>query len=116
VRLSPNHEEEHVMERQQEHTRRNTQSDNKYSPSTPSLRHSTSVQNEEEKQQDTEAHASMAQSHALSGEDHTRVAELAYALYEQHGREDGHDLEDWFNAEQRIMKQGRSGRSFDEVW
>ena len=104
------------MERQQEHTRRNTQSDNKYSPSTPSLRHSTSLQNEEEKQQDAEAHASMAQSQALSGEDHTRVAGLAYALYEQRGRTDGHDLEDWFNAEQRIMKQGRSGRSFDEVW
>ena len=98
------------MERQQEHTRRNTQSDTKYNPSTPSLRHSTSLQNQEEKQQDKEADGS-AQSKALSSEDHTRVEELAYALYEQRGRKDGHDLEDWFNAEQRIMAHGRSSRS-----
>lgn len=104
------------MERQQEHTRRNTQSDTKYNPSTPSQSHSTSLQKREEKQQDTDAHASTAPSHALSGEDHTPVAELAYALYEQRGRKDGHDLEDWLNAEQRIKEQGRSGRSFDEVW
>lgn len=27
------------------------------------------------------------------------VARVAYALYEQRGREDGHDLEDWLRAE-----------------
>jgi hypothetical protein len=105
-----------MMERQQKHPEKKQQFDTKYNPSTPSQGHSASLQREEEKQQDTEAHASMAQSHALSGEDHTQVAGLAYALYEQRGRTDGHDLEDWFNAENRIMKQGRSGRSFDEVW
>jgi DUF2934 family protein len=33
---------------------------------------------------------------------HTRIAALAYQLYEQRGREDGHDVEDWIQAEQRI--------------
>jgi hypothetical protein len=27
------------------------------------------------------------------------IAEAAYELYEQRGREDGHDLEDWLEAE-----------------
>lgn len=58
----------------------------------------------EEKQEIPDAHASMTtQSHALSAEDQTRVAEIAYALYEQRGRTDGHDLEDWFNAERKIL-------------
>ena len=99
------------MERQQEHSGKKQPFDTKDNPSTSSLRHSASLKTEKEKQQNKEARASMAQSKALSGEDHTRVAELAYALYEQHGREDGHDLEDWFNAEQRIMPAGGSGRS-----
>jgi DUF2934 family protein len=28
-----------------------------------------------------------------------RITEAAYELYEQRGREDGHDLEDWLEAE-----------------
>ena len=38
----------------------------------------------------------------LSGSDEGvrhRIAEVAYELYEQRGREDGHDLEDWVKAE-----------------
>jgi hypothetical protein len=106
------------MERQtQGHSGKKQQFDSKFSPSRPSLRNQASLEAEEEKQQDKEAHASIdAQSKAISGEDQTRVAELAYALYEQRGRKDGHDLEDWFNAEQRIMTQGGSSRSLDEVW
>ena len=38
---------------------------------------------------------------------HTRIAALAYQLYEQRGREDGHDLEDWIQAEQTIL-EGKS--------
>jgi hypothetical protein len=93
------------MERQQEHSGKKHQFDTRQLPPTPSL------QKEKEKQQDKEAHASVAPSKPLSSEDHTRVEELAYALYEQRGRKDGHDLEDWFNAEQRIMAHGRSSRS-----
>lgn len=32
-----------------------------------------------------------------------RIAALAYQFYEQRGREDGHEVEDWLAAEQRIL-------------
>ena len=32
-----------------------------------------------------------------------RIAVLAFQLYEQRGRRDGHDVEDWLQAEQRIL-------------
>lgn len=38
---------------------------------------------------------------------HARIAALAYRLYEQRGREEGHDVEDWFDAERNI----RAGNS-----
>jgi GH15 family glucan-1,4-alpha-glucosidase len=44
--------------------------------------------------------------HHLSGEVYVRVAELAYTLYEQRGREDGHDVEDWIQAEQTVLASG----------
>jgi hypothetical protein len=31
-----------------------------------------------------------------------RIRERAYELYEQHGREDGHDCDDWLQAESEI--------------
>jgi hypothetical protein len=31
-----------------------------------------------------------------------RIAEVAYELYEQRGRIDGHDVEDWLKAEEII--------------
>ena len=36
---------------------------------------------------------------------HARIAERAYALYEEHGREDGHALENWLAAEQQVLNQ-----------
>ena len=36
---------------------------------------------------------------------HARISEQAYALYEEHGREDGHALEDWLEAEQRVINE-----------
>ena len=38
------------------------------------------------------------------------IAEVAYALYIQRGRLDGHDRQDWFEAEQIIRKQRTSKR------
>ncbi len=38
---------------------------------------------------------------------HARISERAYALYEEHGRKDGHALEDWLAAEQHILNQDR---------
>jgi hypothetical protein len=32
-----------------------------------------------------------------------RIAVLAFQFYEQRDREDGHDVEDWLQAEQRIL-------------
>ena len=34
---------------------------------------------------------------------HARISERAYALYEKHGREDGHALEDWLEAERQVL-------------
>ena len=33
-----------------------------------------------------------------------QIRERAYELYEAHGREDGHDVEDWLLAEEEIME------------
>ena len=32
-----------------------------------------------------------------------RIAERAYQLYEQRGREDGHALDDWLQAERELL-------------
>ena len=34
-----------------------------------------------------------------------QVRRRAYELYEQRGKEEGHDLEDWLQAESELMKQ-----------
>jgi hypothetical protein len=34
-----------------------------------------------------------------------RIKEAAYELYEQHGREDGRDVEDWLQAEAIVIDQ-----------
>ena len=44
--------------------------------------------------------------HAITGTDQRKIATLAYALYEQRGRENGYDLDDWLEAEQRIVSRG----------
>jgi hypothetical protein len=37
---------------------------------------------------------------------HARISERAYVLYEEHGREDGHALEHWLEAEQQLLNKG----------
>lgn len=49
--------------------------------------------------------AASVQQHVLNLEDEIR--RRAYELYEQRGREDGRDLEDWLQAEEEI-KQTRT--------
>ncbi|MDH4083019.1 MAG: DUF2934 domain-containing protein [Nitrospira sp.] len=34
---------------------------------------------------------------------HDRIAQLAYELYEQRGRQEGRDFEDWLNAELQLI-------------
>ena len=36
------------------------------------------------------------------------VARVAYALYEQRGRTDGHDCEDWLEAERLVRQRNRA--------
>ena len=62
-------------------------------------------QPQEEKGKDAEAMAKTL-FQAITEQDTTRVAAMAYALYEQRGREDGHDLDDWLEAERRIVSPG----------
>jgi len=40
-----------------------------------------------------------------------RIRARAYELYEQRGREDGHDIEDWLHAEAEIMSSKPSIRA-----
>jgi len=35
---------------------------------------------------------------------HEQVRRRAYELYEQRGKEDGHDLEDWLQAESEVVQ------------
>ena len=36
-----------------------------------------------------------------------KIADIAYMLYEQRGKMPGHELEDWFEAERRILGKKR---------
>jgi hypothetical protein len=38
------------------------------------------------------------------------IAELAYRLYEERGRREGHQLEDWIEAESRLGQEGSRER------
>jgi len=51
-----------------------------------------------------------AQSELQSGADQGEVARVAYELFEQRGREHGHDLEDWIEAERIVRERRRNGR------
>ncbi len=44
----------------------------------------------------------MAQAFKRAAGDHHHIAQRAYALYEQRGRQDGQDLEDWLKAEHEL--------------
>jgi Protein of unknown function (DUF2934) len=39
------------------------------------------------------------------------VAQRAYELYEQRGRQEGRDLEDWLNAEQQLLGRAIQGHA-----
>lgn len=38
---------------------------------------------------------------------HEQIRRRAYELYEQRGRVDGHDLDDWLESESEVMSQHR---------
>jgi len=39
-----------------------------------------------------------------------RIARKAYELYEERGRRDGYDLQDWLDAEETVMEQIHEAR------
>ena len=55
--------------------------------------------------------AQVQQENGTRNVDAEEVARVAYSLYEQRGREDGHDLEDWLEAE-RIVRSGAARNRF----
>lgn len=47
---------------------------------------------------------------SMTTADAQEVAQVAYALYEERGRADGHDLEDWLKAEAIVRQRRGDGR------
>jgi outer membrane protein TolC len=41
---------------------------------------------------------------------HEDIAQRAYVLYEARGREDGHDLDDWLQAERELLEEEESSK------
>jgi len=50
-------------------------------------------------------HNGLGKAHSSSDHIYVRVAVLAYSMYEQRGRQDGHDVEDWCQAEKTILEE-----------
>ena len=50
-----------------------------------------------------------------TGPAHDAIARRAYELYEQRGRRDGQDQEDWFQAERELSEQADSRSSIQEL-
>jgi hypothetical protein len=51
------------------------------------------------------SHNGLENAHAFPDSIYVRVAVLAYSMYERRGRQDGHDIEDWIEAEKTILEK-----------
>ena len=71
-------------------------------PTTPGVSAGTSGGSQEEEQSGPPFQISKA------GWDYERIARRAYELYEERGRQEGRDVEDWMKAEQQVA--GTAGR------
>lgn len=76
--------------------------ENDLKPTTPGVSAGTSGGSQEDEQSGPPFQISKA------GWDYERIARRAYELYEQRGRQEGRDVEDWLNAEQQLA--GAAGR------
>jgi hypothetical protein len=65
-------------------------------PTTPAVSAGTSEGSQKEEQPGPPFQISKA------GWDYERIARRAYELYEQRGRQEGRDMEDWVKAEQQL--------------
>ena len=64
------------------------------------------------KQSETPREGQRGSLSAASGADrHSRIAALAYLLYERHGCQTGRDLDHWLEAEQQILSQEHAPES-----
>lgn len=68
-------------------------------PTTPGVSAGTSEGSQEDEQSDPPFQISKA------GWDYERIARRAYELYEQRGRQEGRDVEDWMKAEQQLARE-----------
>lgn len=71
-------------------------------PTTPDVSAGTSKGSQEDEQSDPPFQISKA------GWDYERIARRAYELYDQRGRQEGRDVEDWMNAEKQLA--GEAGK------
>ena len=71
-------------------------------PTTPAVSAGTSERSQEDEQSGPPFQISKA------GCDYERIARRAYDLYEQRGRQEGRDVEDWVKAEQQLA--GAAGK------
>ena len=46
---------------------------------------------------------------------HQAIAEKAHELYEKGGRRHGHDLEDWLEAEQRVLSERKGEKKLTSI-
>lgn len=53
----------------------------------------------------------MAQAFKRAAADHAHIAQRAYELYEQRGRQEGQALEDWLNAESQLRGRAIQGQA-----
>jgi Protein of unknown function (DUF2934) len=53
--------------------------------------------------QEEETSSSASAVHASPEEPQQEIARRAYELYERRGRQEGHDLEDWLEAEREVL-------------
>ena len=53
----------------------------------------------------SKSHNGLENAHAFPDSIYVRVAVLAYSMYERRGRQDGHDIEDWIEAEKMIRDE-----------
>lgn len=68
-------------------------------PTTPGVSAGTSEGSQEDEQSDPPFQISKA------GWEYERIARRAYELYEQRGRQEGRDVEDWMKAEQQLARE-----------
>ena len=71
-------------------------------PTTPAVSAGTSERSQEDEQSGPPFQILKA------GWDYERIARRAYDLYEQRGRQEGRDVEDWVKAEQQLA--GAAGK------